>query len=31
MEQIAKEKRQQETNLENQVKILEKCLDEDDK
>ena len=29
--QIAKEKkRQQRTNLENQLKILEKCLDEDD-
>ena len=28
--QIAKEKRQQRTNLENQLKILEKNLDEDD-
>ena len=28
--QIAKEKRQQRTNLENQLKILEKSLDEDD-
>ena len=27
---IAKEKRQQRTNLENQLKILEKCLDKDD-
>ena len=27
---IAKEKRQQRINLENQLKILEKCLDEDD-
>ena len=27
---IAKEKRQQQTNLENQLKILEKSLDEDD-
>ena len=27
---IAKQKRQQRTNLENQLKILEKCLDEDD-
>ena len=27
---IAKEKRQQRTNLENQLIILEKCLDEDD-
>ena len=27
---IAKEKRQQRTNLENQLKILEKNLDEDD-
>ena len=29
--QIAKEKRQQRINLENQLKILEKSLDEDDK
>ena len=28
--QTAKEKRQQRTNLENQLKILEKCLDKDD-
>ena len=28
--QIAKEKRQRQTNLKNQLKILEKCLDEDD-
>ena len=28
--QIAKEKRQQRTNLKNQLKILEKCLDEVD-
>ena len=27
---IAKQKRQQRTNFENQLKILEKCLDEDD-
>ena len=27
---IAKEKRQQRRNLENQLKILEKCLDKDD-
>ena len=27
---MAKEKRQQQTNLENQLKILEKSLDEDD-
>ena len=27
---IAKEKRQQRKNLENQLKILEKCLDKDD-
>ena len=27
---IAKEKRQQQTNIENQLKILEKSLDEDD-
>ena len=30
MKRIAKEKRQQRTNLENQLKILEKCLDKDD-
>ena len=28
--QIAKEKRQQQTNWENQLKILKRCLDEDD-
>ena len=30
MKQIAKEKRQQRTNLENQLKILEKSIDKDD-
>ena len=30
MKQIAKEKGQQRTNLENQLKILEKSLDKDD-
>ena len=29
MKQIAKEKRQQRTNLEDQLKQLEKCLDKD--